>query len=272
MVGAIERALSRIYTNIPMELLELIFDDDSGTSMDEKIVKSVILKNVKGDLDIYGGTVRRITLDDRWVEPIHAPSEYHLLAEGLWSLYRIPADARDHRPITACLSVHTPLTLYRARAGMSFSSGRNLGRTAIGMSSEALRSQTFSNYNTAPTAKLYQSNIIRLDPPPMTFIPYMIRIRLGYDDEFTGMSLSSIDLFARLCELMTKQIIYTRGVIQVNNNQLINGVEVGEFKNQLDKYADSQERYDELLRTFTGTELIEHDRFKYIAAHMLTFK
>lgn len=270
MIGALERAYKDIYSEIPMPVLQAAFEPSKyDVSLDERIKQEVILKRVRDDASINGGKVKSLILDQRWVKFVDTPSAYASCPTGAYSAYHIPEHERDHRDIVTVTKVEYPNSIVMGNGGGFMANHFLGGRTLSNVAMSALRSNTYSHAIIYPTAIVKAGNIIKLDPPQFSFIPYKLTVRLRYDEEFVNMDVSSIDFFAKSVTNAVKAYIYQKLIFQIETNTVYRGMEIGIMRDIVNTYADANEKYIESLKMFSGGELLDVERAKNILSAMI---
>ena len=88
-------------------------------------------------------------------------------------------------------------------------------------------------------------------------------------ENVTNMASSSIDTFAQMCVAATKSYLYNKLLISVNKAYVEGGYELSEWKMTLDKYADAEDRYQELKKELAGSEMVSPDRCLTLLRYML---
>lgn len=270
MVDALDRALARIHSVIPNEVLEAAFEPwNYDISLDRLIIENVILKKVRDDISLRGGKVFQIILNMDWCKYTSSPSPYALGIAGSYSTYRIPPEAREHRDISCILQVKFPYSIGTSATGTFYNDCSVKGNTLGGLACAALQEQTGANLLVSPTGIIRPGNVVQLSPPQMNFVPWDIRVRLKYDDNFSGMDVSTVYPFARLCEFAVKSYIYTKLIFKVESNMVFKGAELGVMRDQVQSYQDATEKYDEELILVGGAEVLDPERLKGVFARMV---
>ena len=261
MIDALKLAMSRIYNTITMEILEATFQPyEYDESLDELIKKKVLLDRVRDEISIRGGKIMKLILDLNWCKYTSSPSAYALGISGAYNTFLIPPEAREHRDISALLGVKFPYSISTSTSGTFYNSCQNRGNTLSALACEALNAQTKANQLAAPVAVLKPNNIIVLHPPQYNFVPWQVTIRLRYDDNFSGMDVSSLNPFEQICEWATKQYIYTNMIFKIETNLVYRGVELGIFKDIVSSYADATDKLEELYLSLGGNEYYDPER------------
>ncbi len=270
MVDPVRQALIRIYHTIPKPILEAAFRDvaeDDTSSLDSLIIDKVFVARMRDDLSIRCGKVFRLILNNSWCHYASSPSPYALGLSGTYSVYHIPPEAREHRDIAAIMEVRFPYNL--GQQTNFYSDCSTKGNTLSSLACEALASQTFSNALVVPRANLRAGNIIKLEPPQFNFVPWQVKVRLKYDDDFTNLEVSETGQFPRLAEQAVKAYIYTTLIIDIESNLVIRGLDMGIFKDIVSSYSDAAEKYDELLMEYAGAAVLDGDRLEGILRKMV---
>ena len=103
MNSALEIALVKIHSSIPPEILEYTFANrelrNEVVSIDDMILQKVIRYRVIKDMNTEGGKFKEILLRREYMEPLYRNYDDNMMHTGRWSVYRIPAEEREGRPI-----------------------------------------------------------------------------------------------------------------------------------------------------------------------------
>ena len=273
MIDAITNALQNIHRDIPPQILEAAFKPyASDKSIDSLIVERIFLANIQSDLSIRGGKILKLIVNQNWCRYTTSPSPYALGISGAYTVFHIPPEARENRDIACVLGVRFPYTLGTSNSCSFYNNNTLQGNTLSGLATAALQTQTGSNMLAVPQAMVKPGNIIQLDPPQYNFIPWEIIVRLMFDSNFSGMDVSSIETFCKLCTYATQKYIWTNLIFDIETNMVMRGAEVGVMKDIVNSYADAGEKYDELLIAFGGAQLYEPDRLRNILTRMVPKK
>ena len=270
MIDAVRSALTHIYNVIPMPILEATFKPyEYNTSIDNLILSKVLLARVRDDISLRGGKILKIILNQNWCEYTSSPSPYALGISGSYTVFTIPPEARDNRDISCVLSVRFPYTLGTSNSCSFYNNNTIKGNTLSGLACAALQAQTGANQLSTPQAYVLPGNVIKLDPPQYNFVPWQVTTRLIYDDNFSGMDVSSIRPFCLLAEYATKAYIYTNLIMLIESNMVVKGAELGIVKDIVSGYQDANEKYEEQLIAMGGAQLYEPDRLRNILLRMV---
>src|SRR5574344_131066 len=265
MIDALRTALMHIQSVIPPQMLEAAFKPyENNTSLDELIISKVINFRVRDLISIRGGRILKLILNQNWCKFTRSPSPYALGISGAYTVFHIPSEARDNRDMVCALGVRFPYTLGTSNSSMFYSNESIKGNTLSGLACAALQAQTGANALSVPQAIIKPGNIIQLDPPQYNFVPWQVMVRLKYDDNFSGMDVSSLSSFYKICELATKSYIYTQLIFDVESNAVFRGVELGVMRDFMNEYKDADEKLEEELLAFGGAAMYEPDRLRNI--------
>lgn len=268
MIDPITKALQDVFFEIPREILEATFKPAiRSKTLDACIMDDLIRGKVLTDCNIYGGKLVKIpmTLDNAIC--LDAPVPYTLGVAATWSTYRIHPRARENRPIAATIAIRFPYnytSAYQA-TGCNPTSGITLSQLAC----SALNAMTFQNAITTPTPVLLSGDTIRLDPPQLSHMDWILECRLCFDQDFTNMDVNSLQTFGNLVMAATKAYIYNQMIITVDRTYLSGGQELGIFKQLVESYADQADKYKEHLVEFAGVGLMDPDRINRIVTAWL---
>jgi len=260
MTNACESALRTIYHSIPGELLNLAFrPEDYQVTLDKRIIDVVIAGRVLSDTNTYAGKVKRIRLDQSWLENVNDSTMDTFGSSGV---YRIPPSAREGREITQVVDLTYPEGLSNSGMGFPTFFDDNYGNSLANLASAAIQSRTHSRAYLSPTPVLQSGNLIRVNPPGAYISDWVLHCRLGYDSEFTNISASSVMPLTDLIVCATKAYIYTTMIVKIDYVYLDSGSEVGVIKSLVESYVDENEKYRDLLKRFRGSVLFDPDTYK----------
>ena len=269
MANAIETALKEIYIQIPREILELAFmPRQRMITLDKCIQDDVITPKVLYDCNIVGGRQATIVLKPDWVIESQLPDNYNMYSGTTYCIYRIPPEAREHRPIVDCISCSYPGYLYGY--GTGYGSIPNLGMSGVGVSMGDVACQTLSAMNgtgvASPTPIRLSGHEVKLTPITMGYsqnVDWILTCRLAYDKEFTNLNTRALRTLAQLTVLAVKSFIYTKLIVQIDAQYLEGGQEMGIVKDIVSSYADAYQQYQETLLRFHGRSVSMDPELSY---------
>lgn len=270
MIDGIKLILERIYRTIPRPVLEAAFKpQETGTSLDECIKNKVLLSSVRDEISVRGGKIYRIMLNLDWCEYTSSPSPYALGISGSYSTYRIPPEARENRDISCILSVRFPYSINTSSSGNFYNTCSTKGNTVSGLACAALQSQTNANLLSTPTGIIRPGNVIQLDPPQYNWVPWQVTVRLVYDDNFSGIDVSTALPLIDVCVYAVQQYIYNELVFAIESNLVVHGMEIGVFRDIINEYKGAEDKYADALLALGGAETYEPQRLKNILTRMV---
>lgn len=265
MNSPISVALRNIYHNIPTEILEITFHTDKQNvrSLDACICDKVIHGRVLPDCNIVAGQYREILLSPSWASHARVDNHAHTaLPLYMYTIYTVPPEAREHRPIVHVLPPLKPQFGSLNALGGIYA---NYAQNSIPMSSAgsladtALDSMTANQAMQAPIPILLDGSKIKVTPPVMSLainVPWYLRCRVAYDNEFTNLSADAIMPLSKLILVATKAYIFKELSIKIDVGATLEGHQIGRIREIVDDYANTQEQYAELLDEFHGGAVI----------------
>lgn len=268
-MDAIQMAMQDIYFRIPYEVLNATFNPlQSGLSLDECIRQKLILGKVIYDINLSGGAKTSIILKYENAVNCLPPVPYSMML-GSFSVYRIPPEDREHRNIVSVLDVRHPYSFNAYQANPSQFSNGMMGATLDGLASAALNAQTFANVATTPTPVLLQGDLVRLDPPQMSHIDWVLECRLEWDKNFTSMDPTTIGAFVDLVYTAIRGYIYTNLIFQASRVFLSGGQELNVMKEFIEEGKSFLDIYPEKVKEFCGATLLARNEVGKMIAYML---
>ena len=201
-------------------------------TLDARIREEIIEKRVRVDTDLVGGT--QVTIPLWRLEPE--------LLDSFWNvIYRIPKQLTQNRSISSVLSV-------------TFGQGSVMGTTNMGMQgaspmldgvSSVLSSALPIPMVSTAYVQLIGENTILIQGNMILSTQMNLRCYLESDDEFSQLIPQQLHQFSQLCVLATKSYLYNQLIVETDMARLVGGMEIGQFKQILDGYADSEQSYQD---------------------------
>lgn len=260
MANALEACLRRIYHSIPKELLEKAFPPYRNETMDACIQAQVITSRVLPDCNLVGGRMKLIVLRSKWVEISDTPAPFIWGNSKSFSLYRVPPEARDYRPISSVIELRYPYTIHDGLQLPNVGSGMTGGMNTVGsLACQVMNSHTFANSIPLPTPILRSHDIVQLTPNSVSQlqdIDWVLMCRLNYDEDFTNINAQAVIPLTELALCAVKAYIYNTLIIKTDMAFLEGGQQIGKMREICESYSDQNERYVELLRQFNGAATI----------------
>jgi len=258
MSSAIQKALQDIRFRIPRQLLQEAFMSEMRhfaivpTDIDTLIRKNVIDTRVMTDCNLIGG--EELMLDLSFV-----PRE---IPDNRSSLYYVPPEAIQGRQIVSVMSVS-----YGYGQSIAYSNynpyfdnmqQQGCGNAGVLTAANQLMS-SMTNMPIVETARvsLVNTNVVLVEDQIRIPDRVFLRCRIAHDSEMQNIQPASWGMFSELCVFAVKAYIYNQLIITVNQGQVLGGYEIGEFKSQLDNFADA----DELYRTHLAEKWYKTSKF-----------
>lgn len=271
MVNPYEVALTRIMYSIPKTILRIAFYektklDPDMIAIEDLIKQNVIRKRVMVDLNLLGGKPKTIVLEHRYLEKIQRNTADGIINTGQFSLYRIPPEEREYRPIIECTGI-----TYPGRFGGSLinATGYGGGVTMGSLAAEVLNSHTLANSPARPMAEALSGELVRLTPAQHAHIDWVLSVRLAYDTELTNLSSSQIDTFSKICVAATKYYVYNELIIDIERGRIEAGYDLSSIRDVINSYSDQNDRYMELLDDMAGAACLDPIRMATILRYQI---
>ncbi len=258
MKNIINTLLRKLYMRIPEEILVEAFQPrQNARSLDSLIKSEIIVDIVLSQCNLYAGKTKKITLLPDFLKPITDSAVYSAVP-GDYSIYAVPPQFREFRPISVVLDIAYPSSLALNSAyPYSFLSGRTV---ANGID-EALTSFTHTPAYITPTPVLLDGDngIVQLHPPMSMHTDWILSCMLAYDKDFTNISTNMINPLFDCTLYATQAYIYNKLYIRLNQGYLQGGLQLEAIRAVVESYAESPEKFEESLRKFRGAALFDKD-------------
>ena len=244
-MDALSYTLDKIKFSIPRPVLNNTFFDQlrdwhrSPESLDSKMLNKVIRPRVLVDIDICGGEELMVPLDNL----------SSLYQDDYCIVFEIPPAKIKNRRILSTLSVsYLPYSssgssdIYGMTTGMFTPLNDTVGAgLRVGLS--------VSNAPSAATAsvELVGENTIMIKDRIRIVHPFMLRCRVGNEENLSNLSTRYYKHFADLTILAIKSYIYNNQFITIDEAKLSGGQELGTFKSIVESYSDAEEMYNTYL-------------------------
>lgn len=235
-VGAIE---------IPRQILEEVFKDEwlernMPTSLEDRIFQRVIRPRVMMDINMYMGQEIVINLQGSDVKEV----------DHYTRIYRLtPAHTNNREIITAACIVYIP-------AGSQVYS-----RSSMFTTHTDARNNDFLNYaamqvDSVSSIPIVHStrvevvgyNTIRVYDRAQFKNPYALRAYVTHDNKLSSIPPTAYMELSELCILAVKAYCYNQMVITQGDNFLRRGMELGVFKDIVQRWEDCATQYKEYFK------------------------
>lgn len=246
-MNAIIKAVQDIKFNIPLEVLQVGFVENFDrvnhiTSLDDRIINSVIRPRVLVDCNLIGGVTVKIDIDKCNV--LQLPTREYIV--------EVPKNLTSNRPIIACLS------LVANHIGMLHNPymGNN---DILTQGTHMMNSLATETVIQTSKLELIGENTILVNEPHMGLLNATIRVIIAYDDMLTNLHPRSFLEFSNLCRLAVKSYIYNNCTVKLDQGYIWAGHELGKLGEIIESYADAEEMYKEHLETVMRRVLFYND-------------
>ena len=270
MNQAMELAIISIFNNIPREILQIGFQDkepfEATLPLEQLIISRVIRKRVLKEVNVFGGKTTQIVLHYKYLEEFRYDESDYYARTGIYSLYRIPPEEREYCPI---VEVHNLMYAGNYAGHYPQSSGWMGGQTVPSLGQAVLDSHTFASSPPKPMVEVLNGDLIKLTPSQHAHVPWLMSCRISYDENATNMATNMIEPFAKVCTAAVKAYLYNTMIIRLNKAYITQGYELSEYKSIIDRYADQEERYQELKNELAGAAMLSPDRIMTILKYRL---
>lgn len=242
-MNAVIKAIQDIKFTIPREVLQIGFVENFDrvnhiTSIDERIINSVIRPRVLTDCNLVGGVPVMIDISQCVVHDT-ANREY---------IIEVPKRLTNNRPIVSCLSLvanHRGLLLAPYK-------GTNPVMTQATHMFNSLNTETIIQ---TARLELIGENTILVNEPYLGILNATVRVNVAYDDMMSNLHPRSFIEFSKLCIYAVKAYIYNNCKVKLDQGYVYGGHELGSIGEIIDNYSDSEEMYQEHLNTIMGKVL-----------------
>lgn len=276
MRESVQYTISYIHNRIPNEVLHMAFMQHNPygpfTTLDDTIMTNVIHKRVLADCNIVSGRIKYIPLLPEYTE---LPADVSMLMPypiGQYGLYRIPPEAREGVPITSVISISHPVNNFGGAGAPNNYDGENQNCPWVNMNqlaNQVLESKTMNSTPPVPIPELLGGNMIRLNPPQLAQVNWVLGCKLAFDTELTNLNNSALIPFANLAVYAAQMYIYQELIVKIDEAVISGGAEIATIKAIVESYQDAHERYAEALLKFRGGQYLDTRQKLVFLQHMM---
>lgn len=246
-MNAIVKAIQDIKFNIPIEVLQVGFVENFDrvnhiTSIDDRILNSVIRPRVLVDCNLIGGIT--VKIDIAKCNVMQLPTREYII--------EVPKNLTSNRPIVSCLSL---VANHRGLMHNPYMGSNDL----LVQSTHMLNSLSTETIIQTARLELIGENTILVSEPHMGLLNATIRVNIAYDDMLNNLHPRSYLGFSTLCRLATKAYIYNNCTVKLDQGYIWAGHELGKIGEIIDSYSDAEEMYQEHLTTIMRKVLFYND-------------
>lgn len=266
MLNPVNHAVQEIQYTIPSQILTEVFGREdyrnwrrtAPVSIDEMIKSKVIRPRVLKDCNLLGGRQIYVSLEGL---RSHQQDTYTVI-------YDIPPERTGNREIISVLSAnYLPHSAAMGAMGMAYGSVNPITQSDL----EAASQRVIDSYANVPhisTAhvELIGYNTILVRDQMRSTLIYEIRCIVANEENLSNISPRSYPAFAQACIYATESYIYNQLIIRMDQGMLEQGQPLGEFKNYVDRFVDSEEKYrtyinEQLRKVLFMSDVMSHTRF-----------
>lgn len=253
-MNAIQKALSEIKHTVPPEILQIGFVENYNrvnqiTSLDERILNSVIRSRVMVDANLVGGVTLHVPVADCETN-VTLYNEY---------IITVPRELTNYRSI---VTLHSLLT------------NTGTGTALPSYQASPLISQAFNMYNSIGNINVIQTsrleligeNVVLVQDPTQYIFNAVLKCAVEFDKNMSDIHPRYMRDFAKLCIYAVKAYIYNNFKVKLDQGYLYAGHELGTITEIIDSYSDQEEMYQDFLtNTFQKITFMNdrgnHNRF-----------
>ena len=261
MVNPFHLVMLRIQQGIPKPVLQIALrkynmDNNTAYTITSFIQEVIMEKIVLPETNLSGGLIKTIPLKNEWVERTPGDHGGYAGDDGPFSLFRIPPEARDNKPISNILSVQYPYNTYLGGGVNSSDIGAG-GFCLVDQVDEILNSYTLSRPRNHPVARLLSGDLVRITPTQYSMQNWLMTCRLDFDAQFTNLHDHAVPILANLVLLATKQWCHTNLLIDIDRAWMETGQDIGTIKSIIEGYSDAGQQYMEALIEWRGVSWLD---------------
>lgn len=234
----LDYVLNYIKIRIPKEILELAFIRkdiaDDNTTIDDKLIRNVINRHVRPDLDMNGGVVLTIDVKQCNVRPVQNYNEY---------IIEVPKYLTDNCSIITALHMSSQ---YMYATQREYLQGRR-DSNILALSNRMLNHMEPQPVINTARLEVIGDNVIAVHEPLTKQFYTTLQVIIENKENFSNINPQYYSNFGELCLEATKMFIYNSQVINLNLGFIQGGHEISGIKEIIEKYEDAFERYKELI-------------------------
>lgn len=236
-MNALTKALSELRFTIPQEVLQIGFVENFGrvntvTSLDERILNSVIRPRVMIDANIVGGVMIKVpVIGCTWFESM--PGEV---------IIDVPKSLTMGRSI---------VTLHNLICNVGFSSSTAPYNTTSLVAAANNMYTNLANHTVIQTGRLelIGDNTVLVQDPSIAIFNAILRCTVENESNMENLHPRFHGGFAKLVTLAVKSYIYNNCKVKLDQGYVYGGHELGSIGEIIDTYSDAEEQYQEYLNT-----------------------
>lgn len=257
-MNAIQYALSYVQRHIPKEVLDLgLYNRDdvtnNYTSIDSKIMHHVINPILKVDLNLTGGVMTRILVNQCRITQV--PGVYQYLID-------VPKHLTNDKSILKVLNIVSVGHYMNSTTLFNNFSGSNL----VQMSSQMLNAVDTAPIVSTSRLEIIGENIILVQEPSAYLLGCLLTVEVENNENLENIKPNNFQYIGNLALLATKMYIWTNQVVALDMGKAYGGHDIPTITNIIEDYKDAQEQYYEELQKWASISLLNDSsrKQKYI--------
>lgn len=251
--------LSHIHNNVPELLLQAAYNPNKlPVSIDSLIHRKTIMDRVYLYCNLVAGKRREIVLtSDMIVATESTPGQEEFLRLGKYAIYEIPPELRDNKPIVSTIGIGYP---NQAITYPWDQMRPTAGATVSKMAKAIMASQTMNGALNTPDVEPVSGSRVMLYPPQYSDFGWVLICNIGYDENFSNLNNQAVLALQDLCLSAVKAYVHIQLVLKIDKGEIIYGGELGSIREMVYKYADEEEKFQDLLSQFNGGAALDTKR------------
>jgi len=246
-MDAISKALSEVHYNIPMEILDLGFNDNPAhvnLSIDEVILSRVIRPRILTDCNLVGGIESYIEL---------ARCAIYDYSTFTVKEYVISVP----KSITGGKSIITPigLLIYNTIGSNEYPSGDVSPELVSAMNAAAMP----ANMSTARLELVGENEVLVMEPA-ISFMDGVLKCVLENNTNLSNINPRSYLSFSEMVVLGVKAYIYNHLIVKLGKGYIYNGHELGIVNDIISDYSTTGEEYRDYLNNTWSKVAFHNDK------------
>lgn len=240
MRSALTKLMDEIHFNIPMEVLNLAFSNDSYrhavTTIDDTISTEVIKKRLLVDLNL--SSQESVTVPLTGCQLV-----FH---DTIKTAFYIPKELTEGRSI---VSVHNMLSGFHLHGDSLLTNNKLTGSTMLDNSTHIMNSLDNVNIRQTSRIDLIGENTILIDEGMLENLAINVTVILENEENLNNINPRSFKTLSHLAVLITKSYIYNKMIVKLNSGQIMAGHDLSIIKETIERYDSAEEEYQEYYNT-----------------------
>lgn len=269
-MNVLVKAIQEIKYTIPPEVLQVGFIENFDrpniiTSIDDRIINSVIRSRVMVDMNMVGGIPARIPIQNTNIKQVLGNYSTNIYG-GEW-IIEVPKHVTRGKSIVSVINLINGVNIannaYGGIVGSTVSNSVLLNQGAKMFHSVAGEVPI----QTSRLELIGENTVLVLDPIFQLFYG-ILQVYLEYDQNLNNIHPRYSHPICKLCILAVKSYIYNNYTVKLDKGYVYGGHEISSITDIINGYSDSEEQYQEHLHTVIKKVLHMNDAYnssRYIA-------